>query len=433
MPLAASSYYPRIVERRLADMLTRPQAVVLTGAKWVGKTETALRFANTVYELDHPDVMGEVRRRPDLLTEGEPPILIDEWHLYPKAWDLVRRAVDREKVAGRFILTGSAFWPKDARLHGGAGRMRSLDMRPLSLAERQIQQPSVSLADLLGDEVTSISGHSSVRLEDYAFEIVASGLPGVRLGPSDSYRDLLEDYVTFMLMREIEDTTGQTYRRPHLLREWLRSYAGATSTMQTFENIRADAHAGAGTVPSRTTAGQYQSTLAQLCVLEPLAAWERKWPQVGNVVKSATHHLVDPGLAAVMLRASVPVLVGGQWGLAPPQRNRTLFGMLFQSLVTQSVRVYAQTNRAEVSHLRTVTNREMTREVDLLVERWDGKVLAIEVKLSAAVRARHKSHLYWLRERLGPKLLDAVIINTGSEAYRDDDGIAVVPAALLGP
>jgi hypothetical protein len=42
-------------------------------------------------------------------------------------------------------------------------------------------------------------------------------------------------------------------------------------------------------------------------------------------------------------------------------------------------------------------------------------------------------HLTWLRSRLGDELLDAVIITTGSHAYRRADGIAVIPAALLGP
>jgi hypothetical protein len=42
-------------------------------------------------------------------------------------------------------------------------------------------------------------------------------------------------------------------------------------------------------------------------------------------------------------------------------------------------------------------------------------------------------HLLWLRDRVGDDLLDAVVITTGDEAYRRPDGVAVVPAALLGP
>ena len=41
--------------------------------------------------------------------------------------------------------------------------------------------------------------------------------------------------------------------------------------------------------------------------------------------------------------------------------------------------------------------------------------------------------LRWLADRLGPDMLDAAVITTGTDAYRRKDGIAVVPAALLGP
>jgi len=41
--------------------------------------------------------------------------------------------------------------------------------------------------------------------------------------------------------------------------------------------------------------------------------------------------------------------------------------------------------------------------------------------------------LLWLKEKLGEDLLDAVIVTTGPHAYRRIDGIAVVPATLIGP
>ncbi len=70
--------------------------------------------------------------------------------------------------------------------------------------------------------------------------------------------------------------------------------------------------------------------------------------------------------------------------------------------------------------------------MDLIVERADRRVVGIEVKLTRTVTDEHVRHLLWLRERLGEDLLDAVVITTGPEAYRRRDGIAVVPAALLG-
>ncbi len=83
-----------------------------------------------------------------------------------------------------------------------------------------------------------------------------------------------------------------------------------------------------------------------------------------------------------------------------------------------------------MGHLRT---RNGDHEVDLVVARDDGKVLAIEVKLASTVDDRDLTHLRWLGGNLGADLLDAVVINTGLNAYRRPDGIGVVPLALLGP
>ncbi len=105
-------------------------------------------------------------------------------------------------------------------------------------------------------------------------------------------------------------------------------------------------------------------------------------------------------------------------------------GALFESLVTLDVRVYAQAAEARVGHLRTHGGEH---EVDLIVERADGGILAIEVKLARTVSDSDLHHLHWLARQLGADLLDAIVVTTGDEAYRRRDGIAVVPAALLGP
>ena len=115
--------------------------------------------------------------------------------------------------------------------------------------------------------------------------------------------------------------------------------------------------------------------------------------------------------------------------LATP-RDGALLGQLFESLVTLAVRVYAQAAETRVRHLRT---REGRQEIDLIVERSDHRVLAIEVKLSASVEDRDVKHLLWLKEKLGADLLDTIMVTTGPQAYRRSDGVAVVPAALLGP
>ena len=113
----------------------------------------------------------------------------------------------------------------------------------------------------------------------------------------------------------------------------------------------------------------------------------------------------------------------------PVPRDGTLLGTPFESLVALSVRVFAQAAEARVHHLRTKAGE---REIDFIVVHPDQRVVAIEVKFAQVVGDADVRHLHWLAERLGEDLLDLVVLTTGPEAYRRVDGVAVVPAALLG-
>lgn len=63
----------------------------------------------------------------------------------------------------------------------------------------------------------------------------------------------------------------------------------------------------------------------------------------------------------------------------------------------------------------------------------DGRVLALEVKVGSSVNDGDVVHLKWLQRMLGDQLLDDAVVTTGTTAYRRTDGIAVIPASLLGP
>lgn len=102
---------------------------------------------------------------------------------------------------------------------------------------------------------------------------------------------------------------------------------------------------------------------------------------------------------------------------------------MFESLATLRIHVAAQAAEADVGHLRT---RDGDHEVDLVVPREDGAVLAIEVKGTGAVDDGDTKHLQWLRKQMGQRLIDSIIVNTGTAAYRRRDGVGIVPLALIG-
>ena len=173
-------YHRRVVDTELDELLGDLAAVTLEGAKAVGKTATATQRAATIYELDRDGVRELISADLDRVLSSPPPVLLDEWQRLPAIWDAVRRAVDEDPSSGRFLLTGSAS-PASPQTHSGAGRIVRLRMRPLSLVERDVATPTVSLARLLAGGRPVVDGSSGVRLERYVEEIVASGFPGIRL------------------------------------------------------------------------------------------------------------------------------------------------------------------------------------------------------------------------------------------------------------
>jgi predicted AAA+ superfamily ATPase len=420
-------YRRRIVDDDLDALMPGLAAISIEGPKAVGKTATALTRASTVHKLDDVGQRQIIEADPTRLTRGPLPILVDEWQKWPPSWDVVRRAVDTSPAPGRFLLTGSAS-PSGVDTHSGAGRNVPIRMRPLSLAERGFTA-SVSLAELLAGSQPDISGTTPATLDDYVTEILAGGFPGMR-GLSDrQLRAGLDGYLERVIDRDFAEQ-GMTLRRPDTLRAWMRAYAAATSTTASFETIRDAATPGVGNKPALSTTLPWRDILTRLWILDPVPAWLPTNNKLKELATSDKHHLVDPALAARLLQVTSRTLLGGDQAEPPIPRDGTLLGALFESLIALNLRVYAQAAEADVRHLRTQRGE---REVDFIVIGPDGGIVAVEVKLSATVDAGDTKHLTWLKGRIGDQLLEAVLVTTGAEAYRRDDGIAVVPAALLGP
>ena len=430
-------YQLRVVDAELDELLLSLPAILIEGPKWVGKTLSAEQRARSVIRLDDREQREIVAADPALALVRLRPTLIDEWQRLPEIWDVIRRAVDTDNTAGQYLLTGSAT-PNQPPTHSGAGRIVSVRMRPMTLAERGVGTPMVSLGSLLQGDRPALNGRSSVTLADYAREVMASGFPGLRAHQGRALRAQLDGYLTHIVDRDFPEL-GRPVRRPHVLHRWMNAYAAATSTTASLETIRDAATGGENEKPAKTTTIQYREILERLWIVEPVPAWLPTRNPISPLMQSPKHQMADPALAARLLGITERSLLGGTTSLrvadltgpfSATHRDGSMFGRLFESLVTLDVRVYAQAAESTVRHLRTFNGRH---EVDLIVVRGDHRVFAVEVKLGAVVTDTDVKHLRWLQREIGEDLIDAIVITTGTEAYRRADGIGVVPAALLGP
>ena len=421
---------PRLVEAEVAELFEGGiRALALDGAKGVGKTASASLFADVSFHLDQPLGLERVLADPLRIVAAPGTVLIDEWQRYPPSWDLVRRAVDEGDPNRRFVLTGSAT-DTSGNIHSGAGRIVSVRMRPMSLAERGIPA-AVSLAELLDGARPGIDAETDIGLEGYVEQITRGGFPGIARLSGRALRSQLDGYLARIVDREVPDG-GLKVRHPDKLHRWLRAYAAATATTASYEAIRGAATPGEGEKVTKVTAASYRAILESIWVLDPVPAWVSSSTQLlHNLGQTPKHHLADPALAVRALGMTAEsLLVGAETARRVGRGSGSFLGAFVESLTALNLRVYAQAAEAQVRHLRLHRGE---REIDFIVERADGQVLAIEVKSSAVVDNHDVRHLRWFADALGDRLLDAVVVTTGPYAYRRPDGIAVVPLALLGP
>ena len=101
---------PRLLAGALQQRLAAMPAVVLTGARQTGKSTLvrALAGDRRYRSLDDLDVREAARRDPDQLLGGGAPVTLDEVQREPELLHEIKRAIDRRRVRGRYLLTGSA-------------------------------------------------------------------------------------------------------------------------------------------------------------------------------------------------------------------------------------------------------------------------------------------------------------------------------------
>lgn len=428
LPGSTADYLYRYLDQIFDDVIDDLRAVALDGAKGVGKTVTASRRVDHVYRLDTPEGLRFFQSDPGPLTRTSERILIDEWQLFPESWNYVRRAVD-DHCGGLKLLTGSASPTPGITTHSGAARIISLQMRPLALSERRETEPTVFIRDLFNGN-QQISGQTSFEISDYAHMICASGFPGLQGKSPRVQRMEISSYLHRIIDRDIVDM-GHVLRKPESLRAWLRSYAAATGTTASYSEILDAATVGTAEKPSRSTVQQYREILTKLWILDPLPAWSTTFSPFNRLKTSPKHYLLDPALSAHLLGVNPDLLVNDIAG------GRKCFGHLFEALAVLTVRGAAMAAEADVYHFHTHGKKNAAgisdaHEVDIIIEDYQGRVIACEVKLKPSVAESDLKHLHWLKTKIGDRLIDQIVITTGNQAYRRRDGIAVVPLALLG-
>ena len=414
---AIDEYIPRIADLALARHLEAWPAEIITGARAVGKTTTALRHSRSVLRLDDASERGLVLDDPDAaLREGPFPLLIDEWQHAPEVLGAVKRAVDtKTPPGGRYIITGSS---RNDLHHGQwplVGRALTTHLWPLVGRERFGDASAPSLFDRWDSGTRFSVPADPPDVLGYIDIALDGGFPGALAAASAGARDeWLRTYADATVVRDLSDLDefrGRP-RSPELMRRCLTACA-----LHTGGVVPDTALARAVGVDRRTAVG-YHDALHILRLVADAPAWHTN--RLKRMTSMPKRFLADSALAAWAMGADREVL----------KRDSSARGRIVETYVAAQLRteVEACSRRGAMFHLRTQGGEH---EIDLIVE-FGRRVAAFEVKTASAPTRSDARHLAWLRERLPPdQFAGGVVFHTGPHRYGLGDRIEAVPIAGL--
>ncbi|GHT79368.1 ATPase AAA [Actinomycetota bacterium] len=412
-------YKKRLIDSVLERKLESSGGVVLRGPRAVGKTTTALRHAKSSVRLDESEqIINQAKLAPKSLLAGDVPRLIDEWQLVPSIWNTIRTEIDLRSDPGQFILTGSSAPNDDQTRHTGAGRFARITLRPMSLFESGDSTGEVSLSQLFtGSPIDGAFG--GLTVEDYAGRIVRGGWPALISRSPEAASDALIDYLDNIASVDLR--TLEQPPDPMRITALLRALARNTSTEASLEKLAKEAELYDENITTKTIR-KYLDQLTRVFVLEELPAWGSHIQSSIRMRVKPKWHFACPSLACAALHTSSAALLD----------DLAAMGLLFESLAIRDVRVYAGVAGANVFHYRDSTNLE----VDMIVERFDGAWLAIEVKLGGADAIEEAvANFTLLKKRLSPNKLEmlkaCVVLTAGNTSYTRADGVVIVSLGHL--
>lgn len=383
---------PRAVQTALANRLRVMPAVVVTGARQTGKSTLAEELApgtRKYYTLDDLDVLDTARRDADALVGGTGSVTLDEIQREPTLLRAVKRAIDRNRRAGRFLLTGSANLALMRRVSESlAGRASYLTLWPMTRREQQgLGRGGIwdELLNVRDDEWYDVVAAEDDTADDWRALARRGGFPtpALELSTAADRAIWFDGYVRTYLERDLQNLA-------------------AISALPDFRRLMRAACLRTGQLVNQTELGR-DVALAQPTVHRWLNLLETSYLLVRlpayavnrtkRLIKSPKIYWGDTGVALHLSETDEPG------------------GAHLENLVLHDLLAWrdARLERAEIGYWRT----SVGEEVDFVIE-TGGQLLPIEVKATARPRLSDATHLRTFRDEYGKKARAGLLLHTGT-------------------
>ena len=328
----------------------------------------------------------------------------------------LKQVVDADPAPGRFLLTGSTnFLTVPTISESLAGRVRVLRLWPLSQAELNGSSP-LSIRSWFGEEGGSsptpplATRHGRLARRDYMELLCRGGYPEAVALPDSLRRDWFESYVETVIQRDVV-ALGDLRRRAvlPLLLEWIAASTGRELNVQA-----ASSQLGI----DRTTLSSYLTWMETVFLVHRLPSWSRN--PAARPVRRPKIHITDTGLAAGLMGVDADALTVPTASAAGPLLETFVVNELARSISVSADGLRAHHYRDHQGH-----------EVDLVIERADGAVVAVEVKATSSPSVAQLHHVGWLRDRIdaaSPGAFRAgILLHSGEQRFTVGDRLHVHP------
>ena len=420
------SLHRRFSERVVRARLAVSPVVLIHGPRQCGKTTLAQEIGEArghqYYTFDDPDLLAEAKAGPSRFVERLPErAVLDEVQKVPGLFGALKMAVDRDRVPGRFLLTGSSHVLFVPRLADSlAGRMQTVRLHPFSQCELTARDSGFPEA-LLRNDLERRCGESLEALrQDSLFDkeapslerrVACGGYPSVQGMSAADLFPWFGDYLEYQVLRDVRESSD--LRRPGELHSIL-SYAVA-QTAGLFVASRLGETLGM-TLP---TVNRYVGMLERVFLLERLSAWASSLHP--RLIKTPKLHLGDTGLACALLQIDESSLRSAA--------GRKTFGPLLETFVFQELRRQLSWRSVppRLFHFRNFDKVE----VDIVLEQGVERVAGIEVKAADSAVLGDFRGLRKLKDLAGQRFAAGVVLYGGDEYRRFGPDLHAVPLSLL--
>lgn len=387
-----ASTLPRLVARSLADRLRVMPAVVVTGARQTGKSTLAQHLApgeRRFLSLDDLDVIDTARRDPEALVGGAQPVTLDEVQREPDLLHAVKRAIDRRRRPGQFLLTGSANLLLLRQVSESlAGRASYLTLWPMTRREqRGLGRCGLwdELLDARDEDWLDLLSAQPDAAEDWRALARRGGFPtpAVHLKTAQDRAVWFDGYVRTYLERDLQDISSIA-----ALPDFRRLMRAACLRLGQLVN---QAELGRDVALPQPTVHRYLNLLETSYLLMRLPTYAVN--RTKRLIKSPKLYWGDTGVALYLAEGAEPS------------------GPHLENLVLQDLLAWrdARLDRAEVLYWRTAIGEE----VDFVIEAG-GRLLPVEVKATSRPRLGDAAHLRTFRAEYGKKARAGLLLHTGS-------------------